>query len=207
MNNLPILLFATNNLHKLREASAILDSLAIVKSLADFNLKTEIPEEGDTLEANARQKAWFIYNHLQINCFADDTGLEVYALGGRPGVYSARYAGEGCTFADNIKKLLSEMQGISDRRARFRTVVALIIDGKEFLFEGKVDGYLLEAEAGTHGFGYDPLFVPQGKDITFAQMDESTKNLISHRGEAIRKVALFLKNNYQAKNIDFTSNY
>lgn len=200
MTKLPVLVFATNNLHKLREVSAILNGLAIVRSLADFNLQTEIPEEGDTLEANARQKAWFIYNHLQKDCFADDTGLEVYALGGRPGVYSARYAGEGCAFADNIRKLLSEMKGISDRRARFRTVVALIIEGREYLFEGKVEGHLLETEAGTHGFGYDPLFVPEGYDITFAQMDESTKNAISHRGEAIRKMADFLKKYYQPGN-------
>ncbi|MDK2910062.1 MAG: XTP/dITP diphosphohydrolase [Bacteroidales bacterium] len=201
MTKLPVLVFATNNLHKLREVSAIMDGLAIVRSLADFNLQTEIPEEGDTLEANARQKAWFIYNHLQKDCFADDTGLEVNALGGRPGVYSARYAGEGCDFADNIRKLLSEMKGISDRRARFRTVVALIIEGREYLFEGKVEGYLLETEAGTHGFGYDPLFVPEGYDVTFAQMDESTKNAISHRGEAIRKMADFLKKYYQPGNI------
>ncbi|NLH53834.1 MAG: RdgB/HAM1 family non-canonical purine NTP pyrophosphatase [Bacteroidales bacterium] len=200
MTKLPVLVFATNNLHKLREVYAILNGLAIVRSLADFNLQTEIPEEGDTLEANARQKAWFIYNHLQKDCFADDTGLEVYALGGRPGVYSARYAGEGCAFADNIRKLLSEMKGISDRRARFRTVVALIIEGREYLFEGKVEGHLLETEAGTHGFGYDPLFVPEDYDITFAQMDESTKNAISHRGEAIRKMADFLKKYYQPGN-------
>ncbi|MGC8865623.1 MAG: RdgB/HAM1 family non-canonical purine NTP pyrophosphatase [Bacteroidales bacterium] len=197
---LPELVFATNNSHKLREVSAILRGLAIVKSLTDKNIETEIPEEGDTLEANARQKAWFIYQHYGLDCFADDTGLEVEALGGRPGVYSARYAGEGLSFADNIRKLLSEMQGINNRRARFRTVVALILNGKEYLFEGKVEGHLLEAESGQGGFGYDPLFVPDGYELTFAQMDESLKNSISHRGEAIRKMAEFL---YAYKQLGF----
>lgn len=190
---LPELVFATNNPHKLREVSAILEGLAIVRSLADKNIQTEIPEDGDTLEANARQKAWFIYERYGFDCFADDTGLEVEALGGRPGVYSARYAGEGCSFADNIRKLLGEMQGVKNRRARFRTVVALILNGKEFLFEGKVEGHLLEAEAGQGGFGYDPLFVPDGYQLTFAQMDESLKNSISHRGEAVRRMAEFLQ--------------
>jgi XTP/dITP diphosphohydrolase len=200
MKKLPELVFATNNAHKLREVKAILDGLAIVKSLAEHNIQTEIPEDGDTLEANARQKAWFIYNHYGLNCFADDTGLEVDALGGRPGIYSARYAGEGCNFADNIRKLLGEMQGITNRRARFRTVVALIIAGKEYLFEGRVEGRLLESEAGAGGFGYDPLFVPDGYDLTFAQMDESVKNAVSHRGEAMRKMAEFLKVYDQVKN-------
>lgn len=194
---LPELVFATNNSHKLREVSAILEGLAIVRSLSDKNIQTEIPEDGDTLEANARQKAWFIYERYGFDCFADDTGLEVEALGGRPGVYSARYAGEGCSFADNIRKLLGEMQGEKNRRARFRTVVALIWNGKEFLFEGKVEGYLLETEAGQGGFGYDPLFVPDGYELTFAQMDESLKNSISHRGEAVRKMAEFLKASQQ----------
>lgn len=190
---LPELVFATNNPHKLREVSAILEGLAIVRSLSDKNIQTEIPEDGQTLEANARQKAWFIHERFGFDCFADDTGLEVEALGGRPGVYSARYAGEGCSFADNIRKLLGEMQGVKDRRARFRTVVVLILNGKEFLFEGKVEGHLLDTEAGQGGFGYDPLFVPDGYQLTFAQMDESLKNSISHRGEAVRRMAEFLK--------------
>ncbi len=193
MQPIPELLFATHNLHKLREVTYILNGRAIVKSLAEHNITIDIPEDGDTLEANARQKAWFIYNLTGLDCFADDTGLEVDALGGRPGVYSARYAGEGCSFADNIKKLLTELQGVSDRRAQFRTVVALILGGKEYVFEGKVRGHLLELEAGEKGFGYDPLFVPEGYNLTFAQMDEALKNAISHRGEAFQKMANFLE--------------
>lgn len=190
------LIIATNNAHKVEEIKAILPEQFKVSSLKEVGILEEIPEEQDTLEGNALQKARYIYSKYGKNCFADDTGLEVEALNNAPGVYSARYAGEHCSPEDNIVKLLNELRGIDNRKAKFRTVIALIIDGKEHLFEGKVLGHILRSKEGTEGFGYDPVFQPDGYDISFAKMSLSEKNKISHRGRAVRTLAIFLKENY-----------
>jgi XTP/dITP diphosphohydrolase len=187
------LVFATNNPHKLLEVQHILGESFKLLSLQDINLTDEIPEDHDTLEKNALQKAWYIYNKTAISCFADDTGLEVDALDGNPGVYSARYAGEGKNSKDNIKKLLKELQGVKNRKARFRTVIALIVDGNEHLFEGIVNGLIIDYERGEDGFGYDPIFQPDGFSLTFAQMPLDQKNGISHRARAVNHLADFLK--------------
>ncbi|HOS15765.1 MAG TPA: non-canonical purine NTP diphosphatase [Bacteroidales bacterium] len=187
------LIFATNNPHKLFEVESILNSHIKILSLKDINCSDEIPETADTLEGNALQKAHFIYNRFKQNCFADDTGLEIEALNGRPGVYSARYAGEDCNFDDNMNKVLNEMNGMLNRKASFRTVIALILNGKEYLFEGKVDGEILKEKKGIIGFGYDPIFQPAGFNKTFAEMATDEKNHISHRGRSIQKLVDFLK--------------
>ncbi|MDP4280803.1 MAG: RdgB/HAM1 family non-canonical purine NTP pyrophosphatase [Bacteroidota bacterium] len=188
------LVFATNNSHKLREIREITgDSLNIV-GLGDIGLNTEIPETGTTLEENARQKAHFIYEKTGRNCFADDTGLEIDALEGRPGVYSARYAGEGCQFEDNIRKVLKELSGVENRKAAFRCVVCLIYEGKEYLFEGRIHGTIMTEKHGDGGFGYDPVFLPEGSRQTFAEMPAHLKNGISHRGRAMTKMMKFLRN-------------
>ncbi|RPH31987.1 MAG: non-canonical purine NTP diphosphatase [Bacteroidales bacterium] len=186
------LVFATNNPHKLLEVQHILGESFKLLSLQDINLTEEIPEDHDTLEKNALQKAWYIYNKSAVSCFADDTGLEVDALDGKPGVYSARYAGEGKNSKDNIKKLLKELQGVKNRKARFRTVIALIVDGNEHLFEGIVNGLIIDYERGEDGFGYDPIFQPDGFSLTFAQMPLDQKNDISHRARAVNHLADFL---------------
>ncbi len=191
------LIFATNNTHKIREIQEILGSSFIIKSLKETGIDTEIPETCDTLEGNASQKARFIYGLSGMNCFADDTGLEIDALGGRPGVYSARYAGPQCSFDDNIEKVLQEMKGISDGRARFRCVISLILEGTEFTFEGTVSGIILQSRRGTSGFGYDPLFLPDGYQQSFAEMPPYLKNGISHRGRAATAMEHFLKNRNQ----------
>ena len=191
------LIFATNNTHKIREIQEILGSSFIIKSLKETGIDTEIPETCDTLEGNASQKARFIYGLSGMNCYADDTGLEIDALGGRPGVYSARYAGPQCSFDDNIEKVLQEMKGISDRRARFRCVISLILEGTEFTFEGTVSGIILQSRRGTSGFGYDPLFLPDGYQQSFAEMPPYLKNGISHRGRAATAMEHFLKNRNQ----------
>jgi len=187
------LVFATNNAHKLSEVQHLLGKKFLLLSLKDIHLEEEIPEDYDTLEQNALQKARYIFDKTRKNCFADDTGLEVDALNGRPGVYSARYAGEGKNPKDNIKKLLKELDGVANRKARFRTVVALIIDNQEYLFEGIVNGQIIESERGTDGFGYDPVFLPDGFSLTFAEMMLDQKNLISHRARAIGQLVDFLK--------------
>jgi XTP/dITP diphosphohydrolase len=187
------LVFATNNKHKLQEVQEIAGETAVIKSLHDIGLEVEIPETADTLEGNALQKARFIYDRTGLDCFADDTGLEIDALDGRPGVYSARYAGEECSFEDNIRKVLSEMTGVSDRKARFRCVVCLILEGKEYFFEGKVEGMILEEKRGMAGFGYDPIFLPAGNNQSFAEMPPYLKNGISHRGRSIQKMVNFLE--------------
>ena len=156
-------------------------------------MEADIPETSDTLEGNARQKAQFIFERTGQDCFADDTGLFVDALDGRPGVYSARYAGEGCSFEDNIRKLLYEMEHDENRNASFRCVVCLIVEGKEHLFEGRVDGIILKEKRGAEGFGYDPVFVPKGQSQTFSEMPSYLKNGLSHRGRAIWKMMKFLK--------------
>lgn len=186
------IVFATNNKHKLFEVQNILGSTFSLKSLTDIGFDEDIPEDFDTLDQNASQKAWHIYNRFMMDCFADDTGLEVDALGGEPGVYSARYAGEQKNPHDNIIKLLRELEGISNRGAQFRTVVALIIDGEEHRFEGIVRGKIIDKLLGSEGFGYDPIFVPDGYNQTFAEMDLNIKNRISHRGLAIAQLANFL---------------
>jgi XTP/dITP diphosphohydrolase len=187
------LVFATNNLHKLKEIREIAGDRFRIRSLADIGCREEIPEEAPTLEGNALQKARFIFERYGLDCFADDTGLEVEALLGRPGVKSARYAGEDCIPENNIQKVLAEMEGITHRAARFRTVIALIIQGKETLFEGTVEGRIIGQKRGADGFGYDPVFVPDGYEKTFAEMSAEEKNAISHRGRAAEKLIAYLK--------------
>ncbi len=194
------LVFATNNKHKIREISALLDDDFRILGLSDLNITEDIPEEAETLEENALYKARFVHERTGMNVFADDTGLEVSALDGAPGVYSARYAGEAKSFDDNIEKLLREMQAVNERSARFRTVIALILDGKEYLFEGMVEGEIIKERKGAGGFGYDPVFVAGGYDMTFAEIPLEEKNSISHRARAMRKLMAFLNDyNNQAK--------
>jgi XTP/dITP diphosphohydrolase len=186
--------FATNNKHKLEEVGDILKERVDILSLNDIDCHDDIPETADTLEGNALIKAHYIYDKYHKNCFADDTGLEVEALGGAPGVYSARYAGgEGHDSEANMTKLLINLEGEANRKARFRTVVALIIDGEEHLFEGIVEGRIIDERRGGQGFGYDPIFVPDGFDKTFAELGEEVKNTISHRSRAVNKLCEFLK--------------
>ena len=187
------LIFATNNAHKLSEVQALLGDAFTLVTLRECGITEDIPETADTLEGNALQKARYIYEKLGCDCFADDTGLEVDALGGAPGVRSARYATDGHDFAANNRLLLKNLEGVTDRTARFRTVIALILDGKEYTFEGRVEGTIAQAESGSEGFGYDPLFVPSGEIITFAQMTADAKNAISHRGRAVAKLVNYLK--------------
>ncbi len=193
------LVFATNNLHKLEEIDALLGEKCQLLGLKDIHIEEEIPEDHDTLEANASQKAWYINERTGLNCFADDTGLEVDALNGAPGVYSARYSRMGQpTFPEmepaqgNIRKLLLKMEDVVERSARFRTVISLVLNGKEYQFEGVVEGAITELVSGAKGFGYDPIFTPVGYDITFAEMDLSLKNQISHRARAVRQLVDFL---------------
>jgi XTP/dITP diphosphohydrolase len=187
------LVFATNNKHKVREISDLLDGDFRIVGLSDLNISEDIPEDADTLEENALFKARYVYEKTGMNVFADDTGLEVTALGGAPGVWSARYAGESKSFDDNIDKLLREMDGVTDRSARFRTVIALILDKKEFLFEGIIEGEIITERKGSGGFGYDPVFRATGSDKTFAEIPLQEKNSISHRAMAMRKLISFLK--------------
>ncbi|MDR1645730.1 MAG: non-canonical purine NTP diphosphatase [Tannerellaceae bacterium] len=188
------LVFATNNLHKLEEIRHILCGKIRIRSLDDIRCREDIPETADTLEGNALMKAHYIKDHFGFDCFADDTGLEVEALNQAPGVYSARYAGNTYDPEANMRKLLQEMQGIKNRKARFRTVIALILDSSEYLFEGIINGTIIEEEKGTGGFGYDPLFVPDGYTQTFAELGNELKNTISHRALAGEKLAAFISN-------------
>lgn len=185
--------FATNNLHKLDELKTLLEPEYRVLGLKEIGFKEELEENGSSLEENSRQKAWHIYRLFEISCFADDTGLEVEALNGEPGVFSARYAGDQKNNYENIKLLLRKMEGIQNRRARFRTVITLILKGKPYVFEGIVNGEIISSKRGSHGFGYDPIFVPENHSQTFAEMNMEEKNNISHRGKAVRKLAEFLK--------------
>ena len=189
------LIFATHNRHKVSEVQAMLPAGIHVRSLPDFGCDEDIPETADTLQGNALQKAQFVHERYNCNCFADDTGLEIDALDGRPGVYSARYAGEGCSFDDNVRKVLAELENVplEQRTARFRTVVALILDGRTYFFEGKVEGLMTLERHGVEGFGYDPIFLPEGYGQTFAEMDASEKNRISHRGRAMAQMVGFLE--------------
>lgn len=186
------ILFATNNAHKLTEVQAVLGDSYTLVTPRDCGVTEEIPETQPTLEGNALQKARYLYERTGLDCFADDTGLEVEALGGAPGVHSARYATDGHDFAANNRLLLQNLAGKENRRARFRTVVALILGGREYLFEGVVEGQIIDRETGHEGFGYDPLFRPDGYDRTFAQMTTEEKNAVSHRARAVRKLAAFL---------------
>lgn len=186
------ILFATNNAHKLAEVQAVLGDSYTLVTPRDCGVTEEIPETQPTLEGNALQKARYLYERTGLDCFADDTGLEVEALGGAPGVHSARYATDGHDFAANNRLLLQNLAGEENRRARFRTVVALILGGREYLFEGVVEGQIIDRETGHEGFGYDPLFRPDGYDRTFAQMTTEEKNAVSHRARAVRKFAAFL---------------
>lgn len=188
------LIFATANAHKCQEAHAILGPHTSIIMPMQLGFAHEIPETGLTLQENALQKAQYIWDLFKQPCFADDTGLEVEALHGAPGVHSARFAGEHCPFADNIKKLLTLMEGETNRKACFKCVIALILDGTPYFFEGRVDGILTTSlQEGEQGFGYDPLFVPDGYEKTFAQLPAGVKNAISHRGKALEKMATFLQ--------------
>ena len=186
------LIFATNNKHKLSEVVPLLDERFDLLSLEDINCREDIPEDQDTLEGNASQKAWYIYNKYQKSCFADDTGLEIEALKGNPGVISARYAGPQRNAQDNMRKVLEEMKGEKNRNARFRTVISLIWQGKEYQFQGIVEGKIIVQQKGAEGFGYDPIFVPENYLETFAEMELKEKNKISHRSRAINKLVTFL---------------
>jgi len=187
------LIFATNNQHKIKEITELLDNKFNILGLAELKITEDIPEEAETLEENALFKARYVHERTGMNVFADDTGLEVDALGGAPGVYSARYAGEGKSPDDNIVKLLGEMHGTANRKARFRTVIALILDGKEYLFEGTVEGEIITERRGTGGFGYDPVFIARGYDRSFAEIPLVEKNRVSHRAKAMYKLMEFLK--------------
>ena len=187
------LIFATANIHKIEEIQQLLGESFEISTPASLGFYEEIPETGDTLQANALQKARLIWEKFEIACIGDDTGLEVDALHGAPGVYSARYAGEGKNAEDNMQLLLKNMRHESNRAARFRCVIALITDGKEYLFEGKVEGIILHEKHGEKGFGYDPIFRPAGYNCTFAEMSMEEKNIISHRGKAVMQLIDFLK--------------
>lgn len=191
------IVFATGNRNKLKEIQALIGSRAELSTPADHGITEDIPEDQPTLEGNALQKARYLYEKTGLNCFADDTGLEVETLGGEPGVYSARYAavngtGEGHSSTDNMALLLKRLEGKSNRRARFRTVIALILDGREYTFEGIVNGEITTKRSGAEGFGYDPVFRPEGYAETFAEMPLELKNRISHRGRATAKLIDFL---------------
>jgi XTP/dITP diphosphohydrolase len=196
------IIFASNNLYKIREINNILGNSFTLLSLQDLNIKEEIPENEMTLEGNALHKARHIFKTTGKNVFADDTGLEVEALDGRPGVHSARFAGENKDSDANIEKLLSLLENEPNRNARFRTVIALILDGKEYLFEGTVTGKIIKYRRGKQGFGYDPVFIPDGKSVTFAEMDLKEKNKISHRARAFEKLKHFLIGIQKADNKD-----
>ena len=184
--------FATNNAHKLEEVTAILGDKIELLSMKDIHCSADIPETADTLEGNALLKARYIFENYHLDCFADDTGLEVEALNGAPGVYSARYAGDAHNSEANMQKLLQDMEGMENRKARFRTVFALIVNGKEHLFEGIVKGEITKHRHGTSGFGYDPVFIPEGYTQTYAEMGSELKNKISHRAVATDKLCNFL---------------
>lgn len=186
------IIFATNNAHKLSEVQAVLGSDFELVTPRQCGIEEEIPETAETLEGNASQKSHYLYEKTRLDCFADDTGLEVEALDGAPGVHSARYATDGHDFQANNRLLLKNLEGVENRRARFRTVISLIEQGEEHLFEGIVEGRIIDHESGREGFGYDPLFVPEGFDRTFAEMTAEEKNEVSHRGRAVRKLVAYL---------------
>ncbi|MCB0480515.1 MAG: RdgB/HAM1 family non-canonical purine NTP pyrophosphatase [Flavobacteriales bacterium] len=187
------IVFATNNLHKLKEVQQAVGNKIILLSLKDINFKGEIPETQDTIEGNSKQKVEYIFERYNIPCFADDTGLIIDSLNGEPGVYSARYAGEACSFKDNCDKVLRNLAKKKDRKARFKTVISFMDQHGIKTFEGVVEGTILEEYKGSDGFGYDPIFKPVGYNETFAEMTTELKNEISHRGLAVKKLLLFLE--------------
>jgi len=189
------LVFATNNPHKFEEIKLELGNSIDLLSLNELGFNGSIPEDHDSLEKNAEQKAFFIFNKYGLNCFADDTGLEIDILGGAPGVFSARYAGENCSYADNVKKVLENLKGEKNRKAIFKTVIALVENGNHISFSGEVKGYITESQIGYNGFGYDPIFRPEGHEQTFAEMSLQEKNSISHRTLAIRNLKQYLLSN------------
>lgn len=186
------LVFATNNQHKIKEIKNLIGEEFNIKSLGDIGFFDEIPETKMTIEGNASQKSFFIYDKYKINCFADDTGLEIKSLNGRPGVFSARYASDECDFNKNMNRVLDELKGKDDRSARFRTIISLIIDGEEKTFEGIVNGKIIKRKKGKDGFGYDPIFLPDAYDLTFAEMSLAEKNIISHRARATKRLVEYL---------------
>ena len=186
------IVFATGNPNKLKEINAAIKSFKIV-GLKDLGINEEIPETGITLKENALQKAKYVYDKTGLNCFSDDTGLEIEALNNKPGVYSARYAGADCSAENNMQKVLKELYSIRNRKAKFKTVIALILNGEEYFFEGDVNGEILQEKKGSDGFGYDPIFKPEGYKETFAEMSIGLKNKISHRGLAVKKLVAFLE--------------
>jgi XTP/dITP diphosphohydrolase len=186
------IVFATGNSNKLKEIKSAVDGFEFV-GLTDLDINEEIPETGTTLKENALQKARYVYDKTGLNCFSDDTGLEIEALNYRPGVYSAMYAGADCNADNNMRKVLSELETFQNRKAKFKTVIALILNGKEYFFEGAVNGEILQEKKGSDGFGYDPIFKPEGYKETFAEMSIDLKNKISHRGLAVKKLVAFLE--------------
>lgn len=188
-----VLVFATRNKNKIAEIQQLIPNRIRVLSLHDVHCMEDIPETQPTIEGNAAQKSFYVYQKYHHNCFADDTGLEIEALDGRPGLLSARFAGEDANADNNIKKVLSLMEGIENRNARFKTIISLVIDGNEFQFEGIVNGTILKQKRGNNGFGYDPIFVPEGQNLSFAEMDLSDKNKISHRALAVNKLVDYFK--------------
>jgi len=191
------IVFATNNAHKIAEIQDILNDEFRIIPLSEIGCTEDIPETSLTIEGNASQKAHYVNDKYKVDCFADDTGLEVDALGGKPGVNSARYAGPGHDFEANVSKLLNNLTGQLSRRARFRTVISLVTDDNEILFDGIINGIIINERRGSKGFGYDPVFVPDGYQQTFAEMSPELKNTISHRAIATRKLIKYLKENYQ----------
>ena len=187
------LVFSTNNTHKLEEVSLILGDKIELLSLKDIHCDVDIPETENTLEGNALLKAEYVYNTYGLNCFGDDTGLEIETLNNEPGVYSARYAGEDKNSQANMLKVLHKLEGKENRKAQFRTAIALILDGEKYLFEGIIKGEIIKEKRGESGFGYDPIFIPEGYDQTFAQLGNDVKNKISHRALAINKLCEFLR--------------
>ena len=188
------IIFATNNQHKINEIRSVLPGNFSIITLKDAGIDIDIPEPHETLQANAAEKAATIYRLTKTNCFSEDTGLEVYSLNNEPGVHSARYAGEEKSFDKNIDKLLNKLKNRPDRNARFRTVICLIMDGKEYFFEGDCEGEIILEKRGTEGFGYDPVFIPSGSGKTFAEMTLDEKNQFSHRRKATDKLVTFLNN-------------
>ncbi len=201
-NSIPQIVFATNNLHKLEEARALAAGAFEILSLADIGCHDEIPETAETLEGNALIKAHWVKDRYGFDCFADDTGLMVDALDGAPGVYSARYAGEHCSPADNVRLILKNLEGVDDRRASFATVIALIQGDNQYTFRGEVEGTIATEPHGNGGFGYDPVFVPAESGVAFAEMTPEDKNAISHRGRAMRKFIAFLTNTNPNSNVN-----
>lgn len=185
------LVFATNNKHKLEEVQALIGDKFQLKTLDEIGCLDDIPETGDTFSDNASQKSQYIWERFKIDCFSDDSGLEVDALNGEPGVYSARYSGSRDS-EENLQLVMSKMKGINNRSARFKCVISIILDGKEHLFEGSVEGKITNSRSGSAGFGYDPIFKPQGYDVSFAEMSAEEKNKISHRARAVEKLVAFL---------------